>query len=64
MGVSIPLTAIAGAYAGWLAAAIPVTIILGAAVLSVRIWSSGEKQVDSRENEVLKERIKDLEERL
>lgn len=32
--------------------------------MAVRIWSSGERQVNQEENEALKKRIDDLEERL
>ena len=64
LGISIPLSAIGGAFTGWLAAALPLTIILGAGIMSMRIWSSGEKLVNEKENEALKDRIQDLEERL
>lgn len=47
-------------------AAIPIAIIVGAAVVTFYIWNSGEKRGTDQhsENETLKARIKELEDRL
>ena len=39
-------------------------LILGAGLMAVRIWSSGERRVILKENEKLAKRVEDLEERL
>lgn len=46
------------------AAALPLSLIVGAGLLSARIWSSGERHVNQKANEKLTERIAELEERL
>ena len=64
LGICIPLSAIIGETAGWLTPILPLSIIFGAGIMAVRIWSSGEKQVNQKENDALRQRIEDLEERL
>jgi hypothetical protein len=64
LGICIPLTGIVGAFAGAAAALVPLSILVGAGLMAMRIWSSGEKQVHLKENEALQGRIRDLEERL
>lgn len=64
LGICIPLTAILGQYNGIAALALPLAVVAGAGVIAVRIWSSGEKTVNHRENERLAERIAELETRL
>ena len=64
LGICIPLTGILGSYNGIAALALPLAVVAGAGVLAIRIWSSGEKTVNNRENEKLKEHIAGLEKRL
>lgn len=64
LGLCVPLSTILGRLSPLLAGAIPLTILVGAGLMAVRIWSSGEKLVNQRENEALKDRIDELDERL
>jgi Tfp pilus assembly protein PilN len=47
-----------------IAGALPLALILGSGLMAMRIWSSREKLVNQKENEVLTKRISELEERL
>ena len=62
LAICIPLIGVLGRSA--FSFAIPLAVIVGSGLMAVRIWSSGEKLVNQKENEALKEKISDLEERL
>ena len=64
LALCIPLTASVGVFSGAAAMAIPLAVILGAGVMAVRIWSSGERTVNQAGNDELANRIGKLEERL
>ncbi|MDA1001644.1 MAG: hypothetical protein O2807_14150 [bacterium] len=64
LALCVPLSAIIGRMSPLMAGAIPLALIVGAGLMAVRIWSSGEKLVNQKENEALKNRIEDLEDRL
>ena len=64
LGISIPLVAQLKEVSVLLAGALPIVIMLGAGLMAVRVWSTGEKTVNRRENEALRKRMAELEERL
>lgn len=64
LSLCIPLSAILMKSSPLAAGALPIAMIVGAGLMAVRIWSSGEKLVNQKENEKLSKRIEDLEERL
>jgi hypothetical protein len=64
LGLSTLLAAILARYSIWLAGALPLAILVGAGFLTARIWFQGEKSDSPTETEILRERVKDLEERL
>lgn len=64
LGISIPLTGIIAGYSGWMAPLLPFGILIGSGLMAMRIWSSGERQVNREANEALAARIQELEERL
>lgn len=64
LAICIPLSAVLKSSSALAAGALPLVIILGAGLMAVRIWSSGERLVNQKENEALRRQIAALEERL
>ena len=64
LALCIPITGVLKESSALAAGLLPLAIILGAGMLAVRIWSSGEKLVNKQLNEALNSRLSELEERL
>lgn len=64
LALCVPLSGVLMRASPLAAGLLPITIILGAGLMAVRIWSSGEKLVNQKENEKLVKRVEELEERL
>ncbi len=64
LGLSIPLAAILARYSIWMAGALPLAILIGAGIMTARIWFQPDTPLSPTETEALRERVRELEERL
>jgi hypothetical protein len=64
LALCIPLSVILMRTSPLAAGALSIALILGAGLMAMRIWSSGKRLVNQKENEKLAKRVEDLEERL